>query len=127
MLRSAVAGGAATFSDLLVLFIGIHVLGLSVRVASLPALLAGGVVNFFGNRHFAFRAQSGSFERQALLYALTEAVALALNGVLYDVAVRALHPTATGVFLVRLATQNAVFLLWSFPVWRHVFRPAKAT
>lgn len=122
LLRSLLAGGAATFADLLVLLLAIHALHLDPRVASIPALIAGGVVNFLGNRHFAFRAGSGDVRKQALLYTATEIVALVLNGLLYDVAVRALHPTAFGIVLTRLLTQNAVFLLWSFPLWRHVFR-----
>ncbi|MGZ5967377.1 MAG: GtrA family protein [Polyangiales bacterium] len=124
LLRSLLAGGAATFADLLVLLLAIHVLHLDARIASIPALVAGGVVSFFGNRHFAFRAGAGDVRKQAFLYTATEVVALVLNGLLYDVAVRALHPTAFGVVLTRLLTQNAVFLLWSFPLWRHVFRVA---
>lgn len=122
LLRSLLAGGAATFADLLVLLLAIHALHLDARVASIPALVAGGVVNFLGNRHFAFRARAGDVRKQALLYTATEIVALVLNGLLYDVAVRTLHPTAFGIVLTRLLTQNAVFLLWSFPLWRHVFR-----
>jgi putative flippase GtrA len=59
LLRSLLAGGAATFADLLVLLFAIHTLHLDARVASIPALVAGGVVNFLGNRHFAFRARAG--------------------------------------------------------------------
>jgi putative flippase GtrA len=122
MLRSAIAGGAATLSDLGVLFFCITALGLSARVASIPALVAGGIVNFYGNRSFAFRAQSGSLRRQATLYAITEVIALAFNGFLYDAAVRWLHPSNGGALVVRLVTCNAVFLLWSYPIWRWVFR-----
>ena len=124
--RSAIAGGAATLADLLVLFLGVSVFHLSPRVASFPALLAGGVVNFYGNRHFAFRGSGGSLRRQATLYAITEAIALAMNGVLYDLAVRFAHPTTTGALLLRLLTTNAVFLFFSYPIWRRVFAPARA-
>ncbi len=122
LLRSTLAGGAATAVDLLVLFACIHLLGWSPRIASLPALLAGGVVNFHGNRTFAFRATSGSLQRQATLFVLSELVTLALNGILYDLAVRTLHPGTGGAMVIRLLTQNMVFLAWSFPVWRVVFR-----
>lgn len=124
LLRSALAGGLATAIDLLVLFACIHLLGLSPRVASVPALIAGGVANFQGNRTFAFRATSGPgvLQRQAALFVLSELVTLALNGVLYDLAVRTLHPGVGGAMVIRLVTQNMVFLAWSFPVWRLVFR-----
>jgi putative flippase GtrA len=127
LLRSTLAGGAATLTDLAVLFVAVTVIGLSPRLASLPALLAGGVVNFFGNRHFAFRATSGSLKRQAALYTITEAIALALNGVLFDLAVRLVHPTTAGTMLLRLVTTNVVFLAFSYPVWRRVFRAPVAT
>lgn len=122
LIRSSLAGGAATFVDLAVLFACIHVLGWSARIASVPALLAGGLVAFFGNRHFAFRASDGSLPKQATLFVLTEIVTLILNGILYDFAVRTLHPTTAGAMSIRLVTQNLVFLMWSFPVWRLVFR-----
>lgn len=122
LVRSAMAGGAATAADLVVLFACIHVFGWSPRVASVPALLAGGLVNFHGNRTFAFRATSGPLGRQATLFVLSELVTLTLNFILYDLAVRSLHPSTGGAIVLRLVTQNLVFLAWSFPVWRAVFR-----
>jgi putative flippase GtrA len=125
MIRSALAGGAATLADLVTLAVLIAC-GVPARVASVPALLVGGAVNFQGNRHFAFRAASGSLRRQLALYVLTEALALALNGALYDLALRALHPGTAGVLAIRLVTQNLVFIAFSYPLWRRVFRPAKS-
>lgn len=125
LLRSAFAGGAATAVDLLVLFVGIHVFGGAPRVASLPALLAGGAVNFYGNRR-AFRATGGAVERQATLFVLSELVTLALNGMLYDLAARTMHPAPAAAIAIRLVTQNMVFLAWSFPIWRLVFRAPAA-
>jgi len=122
--RSAIAGGAATLADLGVLFVCITAFGLSARMASIPALVAGGIVNFYGNRKFAFRAESGSLSRQATLYTITEVIALAFNGFLYDAAVRTLHPSHGAALLLRLVTCNLVFVLWSYPIWRWVFRPA---
>jgi putative flippase GtrA len=103
---------------LAVLVTGFHV---GARVASLPALLAGGVANFVGNRHFAFRARQGSLARQVVLYTLVEVIALALNGVLYDTALRTWPGVVHEYWLVRLATSHLVFLLWSYPLWRRVF------
>lgn len=125
LLRSALAGGAATATDLLVLFTFIQA-GCSPRVASVPALIAGGVVNFYGNRTFAFRATAGAIERQAMLFTLSELVTLALNGVLYDLAVRTLSPSTGAAMVIRLVAQNLVFLAWSFPIWRLVFATKRA-
>jgi len=124
LLRAGVAGVAATGSDLATLTILVSLLHVDPHLANVPALLVGGVVNFLGNRHFAFRARDGHFGKQAMGYTAVEIVALVLNGVLYDVALRAIPGAAHLYWLVRLATSHAVFLGWSFPLWRRVFRVA---
>jgi putative flippase GtrA len=93
-----------------------------VCVANVPALIAGGVANFAGNRWFAFRAQREPIGRQVVGYTAVELVALALNGWLFELALR-LFPQATHVYwALRLATSHLVFLLWSYPLWCLVFR-----
>src|ERR1700733_5932989 len=89
LLRAGAAGITATLVDLGVLALLVSVLHWDPRHASIPALLAGGVANFLGNRHFAFRAARGSLARQAIGYTIVELVRLALNGVLYDAVLRA--------------------------------------
>ena len=128
LLRAGAAGIAATLVDLGVLALLVSGCGMHPRLASIPALIAGGIANFIGNRHFAFRAQQGSVARQALGYTAVELVALALNGLLYDFVLRTFPITAGAYGLVRLATSHLVFLAWSFPLWRRVFtvRPQPA-
>jgi putative flippase GtrA len=122
LLRAGIAGVAATGADLATLAILVSVLHVDARLANVPALLVGGVVNFLGNRHFAFRARAGHVGKQAAGYTAVEIVALALNGLLYDVALRSIPGAAHLYWLVRLATSHAVFLGWSYPLWRRVFR-----
>ena len=129
-LRAALAGGAATLVDLAVLAILVSGFGLAPRAANVPALVAGGIVNFLGNRHFAFRAGDGPLVKQAVGYGVVEVVALVLNGVLFDLAMMMLrgHGTAFAYAPVRLVTSHLVFLAWSYPLWRIVFRvPSAAT
>jgi putative flippase GtrA len=122
LLRAGIAGLAATGSDLATLAILVSVLHVDPRLANVPALLVGGIVNFIGNRHFAFRAQDGHVGKQAVGYTAVELVALALNGLLYDLVLRTV-PEATHVYwAVRLVTSHLVFLCWSYPLWRRVFR-----
>lgn len=111
----------ATLVDLGVLALLVSVLHWDARAASIPALLAGGVANFLGNRHFAFRAGRGSLAKQAAGYAAVELVALALNGVLYDFVLRLVPVAAHAYWVVRLVTSHVVFLAWSYPLWRRVF------
>jgi putative flippase GtrA len=122
LIRSCAAGLAATGADMVTLTLLVGVAHWQPRSANVPALVVGGVVNFVGNRHYAFHAREGNAAKQALGFSVVEVIALGLNGLLYDLVLR-LVPAATGVYwLVRLATTNAVFLLWSYPLWRRVFR-----
>ena len=121
LLRSCIAGLGATAADMLTLTLLVSVAHWRPRSANVPALLAGMVMNYIGNRRFAFRAQ-GNAGKQALGFFLVEGVATGLNGVLYDVVLRVLPDAAHLYWLVRLGTTNLVFLLWSYPLWRRVFR-----
>jgi putative flippase GtrA len=127
LVRSLLAGGAATVADLATLALLVSFIHLDPRAASLPALLAGAAVQFFANRHFVFRAQRrrGSLARQAILFVLVEAVALLLNGVLYDHAMRVAPPSLYAV--VRLVASNLVYVGFSYPLWRFVFRTNRTT
>ncbi len=123
-LRSALTGGVATLADLGVITFAVGVLHLRPTTANVPALLVGAIVQFFGNRSFAFRGQEGSLRRQAALFAITEAVTLILNGALYHAAATLFVLSTGGAVLARAITTNVVFLGWSYPVWRRVFAPA---
>jgi putative flippase GtrA len=119
--RSALTGGAATLADLAVIALATGVLHASPKVANVPALLVGAVVQFFGNKHFAFRARGGDLRRQAALFVATEAVALMLNAALYHGVASLVPLVPTTAVLARAVTTNLVFLLWSYPVWKRVF------
>ena len=120
--RSALAGAAATLTDLSVLAVLVGLLGVSARHANVPALLAGAAVQFVGNRHFAFRARSGSLRRQLFWFGVVEVGTLLLNGLLYDVGARSMSLGALSAVALRAVISFAVFVCWSYPLWRRVFR-----
>jgi putative flippase GtrA len=91
-------------------------------VASFPALLVGAVVQFAGNRNWAFSAASGSLRRQIALFSLAEIVTLGLNALAFDLVARHVALSAGGAVVARAITTNVVFVAWSFPVWRLVFK-----
>ncbi len=126
LFRALVAGGGATLVDLVVLALLVDLLAVPARVASIPALVAGGTVAFVANRRWVFHARAGSIVKQASLFVLVELFALALNGLLYELAMRS--PTVShqpqAYLVVRLVTSHVVFLGWSYPLWRLVFRDA---
>jgi putative flippase GtrA len=74
-----VVGSGATLVDFSIFTTCIRWIGVAPTVARLPALVAGASVQFFGNRTFTFRAQSGNLTRQAKLFLGAETVTLALN------------------------------------------------
>jgi putative flippase GtrA len=122
--RAGAAGICATAVDLATLTLLVSGFHLSPHVANVPALVMGGLANFVGNRHFAFRSSHESLPKQALGYTVVEIVALALNGWLFELALR-LFPHATHAYwALRLATSHMVFLLWSYPLWCFVFKSA---
>jgi putative flippase GtrA len=123
-LRSLLAGGVATLADLATLFVLVSLLHLAPREANVPSLLAGAAVQFFANRHFVFRAKEGSIAKQALLFFVVEAAALLLNGVLYDHAMRIVAPSLYAI--ARLVTSNVVYVFFSYPLWRFVFRTRRS-
>lgn len=124
-LRAGAAGILATAIDLATLAILVSGFHVSPLVANIPALLAGGVANFAGNRWFAFRApreQRQSVAKQAVGYTIVEVIALALNGWLFATAIHLIPNAAHAYWAVRLVTSHLVFLLWSYPLWCFVFR-----
>ena len=129
LLRASVAGLAATASDMATLYLLVTFGHLHPRTANVPALLLGAFVNFVLNRRYAFRARAGSAAKQALGYSAVELIALAMNGALYEAVLRFLPGTEPFYALLRLATTCVVFLCWSYPLWRRVFRvpPRSAT
>ena len=122
LIRAGAAGIFATAIDLLVLTVLVSGFHVSAQVANVPALVAGGVANFAGNRWFAFRAAHGSLPKQALGYTVVEVVALALNGWLFALAMHVFPQASHLYWLVRIATTHVVFLAWSYPLWCLVFR-----
>jgi putative flippase GtrA len=121
--RSALAGGAATLVDLGVIAVAVGLLHATPAAANVPAALAGAVVQFFGNRHFAFRS-TGPLGRQVALFAVAEAVTLFLNVALFHLVATHVSLHAGGAVIARAATTNAVFVLWSYPAWKRIFAPA---
>lgn len=117
--KSALAGAAATLTDFTVFFALANGVGLDPRWANLPALVAGGVVNFVGNRRFAFHAHHGSLTRQAQRFIGVTVIGLALNAVIFHFAVDAL--TAWPAWVLRVIIGNAVYVGWYFPMFRKIF------
>jgi putative flippase GtrA len=116
--RAAIVGSGATAIDFIVLTSCIRVAGLAPTVARIPALIAGAMFQFFGNRKFAFRAQAGSLSRQAKLFVAAELVTLLLNFSLF----RWLVPRVSFLppELASLLGTFIIFVTFAYPMRRLV-------
>ena len=123
LLRSAAAGAAATLVDLAFLTGLVSLAGMSPHAASVPALVLGNVVTFFGQKYFAFQGQRAHAAGQAVRFVLVEGGGFVLNVLLFELVLRLLPGATLHYALTRLLTTNAVWLLYSFPLWHLVFRP----
>ncbi len=125
--RGSVVGALATLVDIGALSLLVW-LGVAARAASIPALVLGVVVQFFGCKLFTFREaddreRKGSrWGAEAALFIVVELGSLVLNAFVFDVAVRVAAPGAAALPLLRLVTTSAVYFGFSLPLWSLVFR-----
>jgi putative flippase GtrA len=91
LVRSAGVGVVATICDLATLVILVRGLGLAPTVANLPALAVGVLVQFAGNKWFAFEsaARGRTLAAQGIKFAVVEAGALFWNALAFHVLVTA--------------------------------------
>ncbi len=106
---------AADLGSLALLVAGLH---LTPEAANVPSRLAGLVVQFVGNKWWAFRDPSRRLIQQGSQFLAVEAGALALNAAAFHALVAAAHlpfPVA------RIVGSAAVYLTFSYPLWRRIF------
>lgn len=121
--KSAIVGVVATLVDVLTLTLLVNVLGVGAATANLPALSLGLVVQFFGNKYFAFNDRSRDFLRQGALFGVVEVGAFLLNLLAFHLlAVVAGLP----VQIARLIGSAGVYFGFSYPLWHRIFRPDAA-
>jgi putative flippase GtrA len=113
-------GGAATAVDLVSLILLVELLRLDPRWANVPALTLGLAVQFVGNKFFAFQDRRPDYLRQGSLFLLVEAGAFALNALIFHLLVTL---AATPYLLARLAGAALVYVGFSYPLWRLIFKP----
>jgi putative flippase GtrA len=120
VVRSAAVGLLATATDLVALAVLVSGLGISPRIASVPALVLGIGVQFVGNKWFAFGDRSPRWMQQGAQFLGVETVGFVANLVLFDLAVTL---TKLPYLPLRLLTTNLVYFLICFPLWSLIFRP----
>lgn len=117
--RSAAVGALATLTDLVALAVLVSGLGLSPRLASVPALVIGIAVQFVGNKWFAFGDRSREWLRQGVQFLGVEALGFTANLLLFDLALRF---TPLPYLPLRLLTTSIVYFALCLPLWSLIFR-----
>ena len=117
--KSFAIGLLSTVVDLLVLAIAVEVCHVSPSAANVPALSFGVLAQFIGNKVFAFDDRSRDWARQGALFFAVEAIAFALNTVLFD---RLIAWTSIPYLAARLVVTMVVYLGFSLPMWSRIFR-----
>ena len=123
--KSAVVGLAATLTDLGMLALLVHGLGVSPALANVPALFLGVMVQFVGNKLWAFEDRStepAALMRQGSLFLAVEVIAFALNALLFHLTAVVLGVPALAA---RVVVSAAVYFGFSYRLWAIIFRPAR--
>lgn len=124
LVRSMGVGVFATATDLGVLALFVSGLGVPPRVASVPALVLGIVVQFLGNKLLAFDDRRPDWLRQGAQFMAVEAIGFVANLLLFD---RAMALTHLPYLPVRLATTSFVYFAICLPLWTRIFRTGART
>lgn len=119
VLRSFGVGGVATLVDLATLALLVSGFGVAPRVASLPALTLGIVVQFFGNKLVAFADDTPDWARQGAEFLGVEALGFVLNLVLFD---RMMVLTRLPYLVARVITTSFVYFAVCLPLWSRIFK-----
>ena len=120
LLKSSVVGVVATAVDFLLLWLLVGGLGWTPRWANLPALTGGLVVQFFGNKIYAFEDHCRPHLRQTSRFLLVETGAFLLNALSFHCLVTL---SSISYVAARLIGSAAVYFFFSYPLWHWVFRP----
>lgn len=120
LLKSGIVGVVATAVDFLLLWLLVDKLSWAPHWANLPALTGGMVVQFFGNKIYAFEDHSRADARQTSRFLVVETGAFALNALSFHGLVTL---SAISYIAARLIASSAVYFLFSYPLWHWVFRP----
>jgi putative flippase GtrA len=118
--RSAVIGLLATLADMALIALFVHGLAVSPAIANVPALSVGLLIQFWGNKRYAFGDDSPTSSRQASAFLAVEAVAFALNVMFFHILAVGLEVTP---LLSRAIASALVYFAFSYRLWQIIFRP----
>lgn len=121
--RSAVVGLLATLADMALIALMVHGLAISPAIANVPALTVGLLIQFWGNKRYAFQDESPVSTRQTTAFLAVEVVAFALNAAFFHVLAVGFEVTP---LLSRAIASAFVYFAFSYRLWQIIFRQPTA-
>jgi putative flippase GtrA len=118
LMKSLGVGGIASIASVVSLMVLMEWAVVPNAIASFASLLVGSAIQFSGNRQWVFRS-SGSVLFQMPAFALMEAAAMGMNVGGFTVLTQTFH---IPYLLAHLLCVSSVFWLFSYPLWRRLFR-----
>jgi putative flippase GtrA len=118
--KSIATGGVASLVDMAVLVGLVEFCHVTPEYANFPSLIIGSLIQFWGNRHFAFGVTTRQGVKKHLWqFAVVEIASLAMNGVgFYAV----LKWTNIHYVVARPLVITVIYLGFSFPAWGRIFK-----
>lgn len=117
--KSAVVGLLATLADMALIALMVHGLAVAPAIANVPALTVGLLIQFWGNKRYAFQDKSPVTTRQTSAFLAVELVAFALNAVFFHVLAVGFEVTP---LLSRAIASAFVYFAFSYRLWQIIFR-----
>lgn len=121
--KSAVVGLLATLADMALIALMVHGLAVAPAIANVPALTVGLIIQFWGNKRYAFQDKSPVTTRQTSAFLAVELVAFALNAVFFHVLAVGFEVTP---LLARAVASAFVYFAFSYRLWQIIFRQPAA-
>lgn len=121
--KSAVVGLLATLADMALIALMVHGLAVAPAIANVPALTLGLLIQFWGNKRYAFQDKSPLSTRQTGAFLAVELVAFALNAVFFHILAVGFEVTP---LLARAVASAFVYFAFSYRLWQIIFRQPAA-
>lgn len=115
-MRSSLVGLVTSVVDLAIIETGIRLMKIDPAVAKAVALAVCTLIQFFGNRSFAFRAQKGRLGRQMAWFIGCETIAAGLMCLVFRQMVRHMPLEIANALSI-----GVVYFGFSYPLWKRVF------
>lgn len=118
--KSGLIGIVASLTDMGILTLLVQFAGLPPHLAVIPSAISGSTIQFLGQRKFAFESKSEKVGTEAKWFIAGE-----MGSWLISAGILFLFTKFTSIHytIARILTGAIVFAVYSYPIWRLIFKP----